>query len=79
MAKKPPTVPPVLYGDAHDGLLDPQKWTPFERATMSEERHQELAERRSPWWPPQIRALQAAEDKTFRAAEDKTFRAAEDR
>jgi hypothetical protein len=57
----------IAYGPNHDGLLDPKRITPRERAYASEERLlEERARRRSP--SPVIRKLQAATDTAFRTA-----------
>lgn len=61
------TIPRGLYSAAHDGLLDPERLTPAERARASETRLLEERSRRS---SPDAatRKLQAATDKALRKA-----------
>lgn len=59
-------VPPGMYGPAGDGLGDPGKFTPAERARLSEARLREERSRRQSM-SPVVRKLQGATDRVFRA------------
>jgi hypothetical protein len=62
-----PKVPRGLYGDEHEGVLDPERISARERMTSSLTRSLEERDRRaSP--SPLVRRLQAATDKAFRKA-----------
>jgi len=59
-----PKIPPGAYSDQHDGLLDPNRFSPAERmVTPAARLTEELRRRTSP--SPVIRRLQAATDRAL--------------